>query len=198
MVEGGLLKSNETTAVLNKLASGDHLEKALLSGSSLSEEQMLRFLAEEFSYPYINLEEYSSTSAFLGRFPARLLLRHQIFPLNRDDGSILVATSRISDSTGIDELRLATGMDFSPALAPSTEIARCIKKFMGVGADTVQSMVSEAGDNGIQIIDQDLEDDMNLMEAAEGASIIRFVNQILSEAIQLRTTDVHIEPLENM
>ncbi|MBN1907740.1 MAG: hypothetical protein JW927_21880, partial [Deltaproteobacteria bacterium] len=141
MVEDGLLNNNEASAVLNKLASGDYLENALLSGSSLTEEQLLRFLAEEFSYPYINLEAYSSSSAFLSRFPARLLLRHQIFPLNRDDGSILVATSRVSDSSGIDELRLATGMDFSPALAPSTEITRCIKKFMGVGADTVQTMV---------------------------------------------------------
>ncbi len=198
MHKEGLLNSNEARSVENRIDAGDILEKALLSVGSLSEEQILRFLAGEFHYPYINLEDYNPSNQFLGRFPARLLLRHQLLPLDLDDGSILVATSRISDSSGLDELRLVTGLDFRPALTPSQEVARSIKKFLGVGADTVQSMVNEVGDNGIQIIDQDLEDDMDLLEAAEGASIIRFVNQILSEAIQLRTTDVHIEPFEDM
>ncbi len=57
-------------------------------------------------------------------------------------------------------------------------------------------MISEAGENGLQVIDTDSDDDMDLTEAAEGASIIRFVNQILTEAIELRATDVHIEPFE--
>ena len=194
----GLLDGNEARAVTNRIASGELLEQALLSGGLLSEERVLSFLADEFHYPLINLDAYTPSKDFLSRFPARLLLRHQLLPLDLDDGSILVATSIISDSSGLDELRLATGLDFTPALAPSHEIARSIKKFLGVGADTVQSMVNEVGDNGIQIIDQDLEEDVDLLEAAEGASIIRFVNQILSEAIQLRTTDVHIEPFEDM
>lgn len=82
------------------------------------------------------------------------------------------------------------------ALAPLSEINRCIKRYLGVGADTVQSMVSEAGENGFQVIDHETDDDMDLTEAAQGASIIRFVNQILTEAIELRATDVHIEPFE--
>ncbi len=101
------------------------------------------------------------------------------------------------DTSAIDELRLATGRDFQIALAPSAEIDQCIKQYLGVGADTVQSMISEAGENGFQVIDTDTDGDMDLTEAAEGASIIRFVNQVLTEAIELRATDVHIEPFEN-
>jgi type II secretion system protein E len=57
-------------------------------------------------------------------------------------------------------------------------------------------MISEAGENGLQVIDTDADEDMDLTQAAEGASIVRFVNQILTEAIELRATDVHIEPFE--
>lgn len=196
MQEEGLLKERETESIKKLIYEGECLEKALISGGSLSEEQILRYLASEFNCPFVELEDHSPSKEFLSQFPARLLLNRQILPIEAN-GSLLVVTSMLSDSAGIDELRVVTGRDFSLGLAPSQEIARCIKKSLGVGADTVQSMVTEVGDNGLQIIDQEIEDDMDLMEAAEGASIIRFVNQVLTEAIQLRTTDVHIEPFEN-
>lgn len=196
MEKDGLLNSNESESIRKRIIEGDQLEQAVLACSSLSEEQMLRFLAKELHYPFIELDKYEPSKDFLSQFPARVLLNRQILPLE-DNGSLFAVTSVISDSSGIDELRLATGKDYKIALSPSQDISRCIKESLGVGADTVQSMVTEVGGNGLQIIDQDMDDDIDLLEAAEGASIIRFVNQILSEAIQLRTTDVHIEPFEN-
>jgi general secretion pathway protein E/type IV pilus assembly protein PilB len=179
------------------MAGGEHLERAVLSGSSLSEEKMLRFLSEEFRYPLIDLETSRPSKAFLSKFPARILLKRQVLPIENGDGMPYLVSSTVSDTSGIDELRLATDMDFKPALAPTAEILRCIKRCLGVGADTVQSMVTEEEVSGLRIIDQTADEDMDLAEAAEGASIIRFVNQILTEAIQMRATDVHIEPFEN-
>jgi type II secretory ATPase GspE/PulE/Tfp pilus assembly ATPase PilB-like protein len=65
---------------------------------------------------------------------------------------------------------------------------------LGVGADTLQTLT--AGPE-LQVLDADKEDDLDLANAAQDASIIRFVNQILTEAIESRATDVHIEPFEN-
>lgn len=197
MQAAGLLGAGEAGEVLGRISGGEGLEQALLSESGLSEEKMLRFLSEEFQYPMIDLETSSPSKAFLSKFPARILLKRQVLPLENGDGTPFLVTSTASDTSGIDELRLATGMDFKPALAPSVEIIRCIKRCLGVGADTVQSMVTEEEDSGLRIIDQTDDEDMDLAEAAEGASIIRFVNQILTEAIQMRATDVHIEPFEN-
>jgi len=197
MTREGLLDEDKAVLVINRINEGECLERALVSGNSISEEQVLRYLAREFNYPFIELKGYRPSKDFLTQFPAKILLKRKILPLKNDDGSMTVVTSIISDTSGIDELRLATGKDFSPALAPSNEILECIKGCLGVGADTVQSMVTEVGDIGLRIINQDMEDDTDLEKAAEGASIIRFVNQILIEAIQLRATDVHIEPFEN-
>lgn len=197
MQDAGLLDAGEAEGVLGRLSGGESLEQALLSESALSEEKMLRFLSEEFQYPMIDLETSNPSKAFLSKFPARILLKRQVLPLENGDGIPFLVSSRVSDTSGIDELRLATGMDFKPALAPSVEILQCIKRCLGVGADTVQSMVTEEDGSGLHILDQTADEDMNLAEAAEGASIIRFVNQILTEAIQMRATDVHIEPFEN-
>src|SRR5439155_17585947 len=81
------------------------------------------------------------------------------------------------------------------ALAPSTEIDRALKKLLGVGADTLQTLNKESAD--LQVIDSREDEDLDLANAAQDASIIRFVNQILTEAIDVRATDVHIEPFED-
>jgi general secretion pathway protein E/type IV pilus assembly protein PilB len=118
-----------------------------------------------------------------------------VLPLEEQNGVTVVATSRITDPTALDELRLACGRDISPALATSTEIDRCLKRVLGVGADTIQSLNAESGE--LQVLDTDKEDDLDLANAAQDASIIRFVNQILTEAVESRATDVHIEPYED-
>jgi general secretion pathway protein E/type IV pilus assembly protein PilB len=120
-----------------------------------------------------------------------------VLPLERHNGAVLTAVSRLFDSNGLDELRMCTGEEFEPALAPSIEIERHIRSFLGVGADTVQSLVSEASANGVRVMEDGRDEDVELAEAAEDASIIKFVNQVLSEAIELRATDVHFEPFED-
>ena len=157
------------------------------------EEKTLRVLAKHFDIPFVDLADYSIPKEFLAKFPVKILLSRHILPLKQENGHVLVATGQIFDTQGLDELRLATGFEVSPALAPLAEIDRCIKRVLGVGADTLQSM---AGDGDVKIVEQESEG-VDLSAAAEDASIIKFVNQILTEAIDLRATDVHVEPFES-
>ena len=196
MRKGGLINDQASTAAERLLAEGRPLEKALVE-AGLSEEDALRFLADEFGVPYVDLEAQSPTKEFLARFPARILLKHRLLPLEEQDGAVLVATSRLFDTAGLDELRLACGRECPPALAPSAEIDRCLKSLLGVGADTLQSLVSDA-DAGVQVVDRRIpKTTWTWPTAAEDASIIKFVNQVLTEAIELRATDVHFEPFED-
>ncbi len=196
MLDQGLIDESAARGISGLLSKGEPPARAFtLSG--VAEEPLLRFLARELGMPFVDLESREFTREFLAKFPARILLDKHIMPVQgENNGDLLAVTSDPFDTSAIDELRLATSRDFQLALAPQAEIDRCIKRYLGVGADTVQSMISEAGENGLQVVDTDLDDDMDLTEAAEGASIIRFVNQILTEAIELRATDVHIEPFE--
>jgi general secretion pathway protein E/type IV pilus assembly protein PilB len=177
------------------LAEGEPPSRAFTT-CGVADDVLLRFLAKELGLRFVELEQQEFSKEFLAQFPARILLDKHIVPVQGDDSELLAVTSNPFDTSAIDELRLATGREFQVALAPQAEIDRCIKRYLGVGADTVQSMISEAGENGLQVIDTEADDDMDLTQAAEGASIIRFVNQILTEAIELRATDVHIEPFE--
>src|SRR5215218_508696 len=197
MQEKGLLDPSAASIARSLMTEGKPLEDAVLAADGLTEESVLRFLADTFEIPYIDaarLETSPPAREFLAAFPVRLLLRHRLLPLEEKDGQTLVVTSRITDTSGLDELRMASGRDIAPALAPSAEIDRTLKKVLGVGADTLQSLT--AGPE-LQVLDADKEDDLDLANAAQDASIIRFVNQILTEAIESRATDVHIEPFED-
>jgi len=196
MVQEGLLDESAAQGLSGLLASGEPPARAF-AASGLAEEPLLQFWTRQFGYPYVELEQCSFPKQFLAQFPARVLLDKHVIVVEGTNGEVLVVTSNPFETSSIDQLRLATGLDLQMAMAPLAEIDRCIKRHLGVGADTVQSMISEAGENGLRVIETDADEDMDLTDAAEGASIVRFVNQIITEAIELRATDVHIEPFEN-
>ncbi|MGN6368714.1 MAG: GspE/PulE family protein [Phycisphaerae bacterium] len=188
----GILDDAAAKKVADACARGITLEDALRDAAS--EEKVLKSLAHHFEIPYVELGEVAVPKEFLAKFPARVLLTHHLLPLKEENGVVHIATGRVFDTAGLDELRLATRMDFHPVLSPVSEIDRSIKRLLGIGADTLQSMAGE--DNGLRVV-EDENDDMDLENAAEDASIIRFVNQLLAEALESRATDVHIEPFEN-
>ena len=197
MRQEGLLDEQAAANVEGLLADGKPLDEALLSAGGLAEERLLRYLSDEFHVPYVDLGTFQPDRAFLSQFPARVLLAHRLLPLSQENGVVTVATNRLFDTSGLDELRMASGLDVRPALAPASEIGRWITTLLGVGADTLQSLVSEAGENGVEVVDGQADEDMDLEDAAQDASIIKFVNQVLAEAVKRRATDVHFEPFED-
>jgi len=159
-----------------------------------SEEEILRWLATEYGLGYTTLEDVEPDRQLLSLFPARILLKEELLPLQRVNGLIEVATSRLFATQGFDALKTLTGLNLKPILASSEAIQREIKKRLGVGADTIGTLEEE---KGIQVVDENAEGN-NLDEGAEDeASIIRFVNQVLKDAIELRASDIHLEPFED-
>jgi general secretion pathway protein E/type IV pilus assembly protein PilB len=203
LVKDGLLNAEGAQQVSQAITEGKSFDDALRAANGTPEDKILRWLSAYFDVPFVDLEKdgpaLAPTKEFLAKFPARILLDRRMMPLNSENGdAIRVVTSRIFDTTGLDEIRLATGMDVHPVLAPANEIERFIKKYLGVGADTLQSMgIGDDEGADLKFLEDQHEDDLDLTEAAQDASIIKFVNQVLAEALDLRATDVHIEPFEN-
>ncbi len=159
-----------------------------------SEEDVLRWLAGEYALTFSRLEDVEPDRGVLSAFPARILLKEQLLPLRRVNGKVEVATSRLFATQGLDSLRTISGLTILPVLAPAEAIEREIKKRLGVGADTIGTLQEEAG---LEVVSDENREDNNLDSAAEDASIIRFVNQVLKDAIELRASDVHLEPFED-
>src|SRR5208283_4470858 len=159
-----------------------------------SEEDVLQWLAREYGLSFTTLENIEPDRQLLSLFPARILLKEQLLPLRRLNGSAEVATSRLFATQGLDALKTLTGLSLKPVLASTEAIQREIKKHLGVGADTIDTLHEE---KSFQVVDDNI-DDTDLDEVAEDeASIIHFVNQVLRDAIDLRASDIHLEPFED-
>ena len=158
-----------------------------------TEDAVLRWLATEYDVTFTALDAVEPDRQVLSLFPARVLLKEHLLPLRRTNGVVEVATSRLFATQGLDALKAMTGFSLTPVLAPSEAIEREMKKHLGVGADTIGTLNEEAG---LEVVQEGIADD-DLDSAAEDASIIRFVNQVLRDAIELRASDVHLEPFED-
>ena len=159
-----------------------------------TEADVLQWVAKEYSVTYSTLEQVEPDRELLSLFPARVLLKEELLPLQRVNGAVEVATSRLFATHGLDTLKTLTGLKIKPVLAPTEAIQREMKKHLGVGADTIDTLDEQSP---LQVVDEDGEEDGNLDNAAEDATIIRFVNQVLTDAVELRTSDIHLEPFED-
>jgi type II secretion system protein E len=164
------------------------------SAAAQSEEDILRWLAHEYGLAYTTLDDIEPDRQLLSLFPARILLKEELLPLRRLNGTVEIATSRLFSTQGLDALKTLTGLNLRPVLASSEAIQREMKKRLGVGADTIDTLGEEGS---FQVVDEHPEEDTDLDTAAEDASIIRFVNQVLRDAIDLRASDIHLEPFED-
>jgi general secretion pathway protein E/type IV pilus assembly protein PilB len=198
-------KPTPLTQLLEKMVAGKQLSaidakylavpaRAGESGSFETEEDVLQWLAKEYGLTYTTLEDIEPDRQLLSLFPARILLKEELLPLRRVNGSVEVATSRLFATQGLDALKTLTGLNLKPVLASSEVVQREMKKRLGVGADTLGTLGEEGS---FQVVDDHPEEDTNLDTAAEDASIIRFVNQVLRDAIELRASDIHLEPFED-
>ena len=159
-----------------------------------TEDDILRWLAKEYAVGYSTLDNVEPDRELLSLFPARVLLKEELLPLSRTNGTVEVATHRLFATQGLDTLKTLTGLKIKPVLAPSEAIQREMKKHLGVGADTIGTLEEQSP---LQVVDEDTGEDTNLDDAAEDATIIKFVNQVLSDAVELRASDIHLEPFED-
>ncbi|MEX2357078.1 MAG: type II/IV secretion system protein, partial [Pirellulaceae bacterium] len=129
----GLLTMDQSDIVRREQESrSDFINKAVELGF-VDEEVALRALGEEVGLEYVDLAHAEIDRTLIKSIPQRLIYRQSLFPLRRENGSIIVATNDPFDLYPLDEVATATGLSVIPVLAGREEIAKLIKANMGVG-----------------------------------------------------------------
>jgi len=195
LLEKGMITSDHLSeAVALRKAEGVRLDRALVKLGFLNEEELLKVMSEQLAMPLFDLSNVEIDDETLRMLPAKLVYRKNIVPVSREDGMLTVATSDPFDLYALDEIRLLTGMEVRPVLAPEDEINKVIKANYGVGGDTIDQMI---GTEDLEILSETGGENGDLLEMAEEASVIKLVNEIFLEALNDRASDIHIEPFEN-
>jgi len=188
-----LLNDTQVETILQSGVSGtDQIDMAVELGY-LEQAAALRAIGDSIGVDYVDLRTADIDLGLLEDFPTRLIYREQVFPIAVQDGLILIATSDPFDLYAVDEVAAAIGKAVLPVLAASPEIDSLIKQHLGVGSETIDSLIQQRQDDDVELLEEIEGDGSELSELAQEASVIRLVNEILIEAIQMRASDVHIE-----
>ena len=193
LLDRGVASREEATQLAQNLNGGSWTTQVLDSGK-VDEQQFLSAIGDFFSVPVISIDAKKIERATLLVLPSRFVFQHHILPIEIKENAVVLATYDLFNSTG---RQLASQLLNKPAewvLVPRAQILRAMKTLYGVGAETFDEILKT--NRSFEAL-QDIETSTDLNADDPEASVVKFVNQIIREAIHERATDIHVEPLEN-
>ena len=194
LLSKGLLDERQLRVLRENPQAGTRPDQVAVQMGFVTEEQALAALADALGMTFVDLTTAEPDLELLAAFPAKLMHRHGLFPLRREGDSLVVLTSDPFDLYAIDAVAAATGQTIRPALAVAEEIGKFIKTHLGMGSETIDNLLAQRQAEGqVEVLDELEVDGSEDSQAAQEASVVRLVNEILVEAIQARASDIHIE-----
>lgn len=198
------MKSIEDILFDKGLVARDDLDKARVAATSsfkplpsvlverglISEPEMLAVLAEHHGMDLRQIADSKPDYTAIRAIPAKLAVHYSVVPLSLMGNVVTIAVSNPLDLAPVEDIETNLGLRVERVLASSGDIRNALARFYGVGADTVEKILSETGDRPAT---DDAEAAHDLAKHAEDASVVKLVNQLLHEAITDRATDIHFE-----
>ncbi|MDQ6913594.1 MAG: Flp pilus assembly complex ATPase component TadA, partial [Verrucomicrobiota bacterium] len=192
LLSAGVQTREEAAQLASNLNGGSWTAQVLDSGK-VDEVRFLNAIGNYFQVPVVAIDSKSIDRQTLSLLPSRFVFQHHILPLEVRENTVVLATYDLFNSVG---RQLASQLLKRPVewvLVPRVQILRAMKTLYGVGAETFDEILKTRG--SLDSL-QDTEESMDLNADDPEASVVKFVNQIIREAIVERATDIHVEPLE--
>ena len=169
---------------------GSSLIAALLAGRLVDEAELLGVLAERQGLRFVRIEEESIDETAVRFLSAKLASHYTVIPLKLDGRTLTLATADPLDISAVEDIETNLGCRVERVLACRGDIVDALHRFYGVGADTVERILSETPEREQRVATEESHD---LERQAEDVSVVRLVNQLLQDAINDRATDIHFE-----
>jgi type II secretory ATPase GspE/PulE/Tfp pilus assembly ATPase PilB-like protein len=195
LIDRGIV-SKETLEPLVKQAeaTSQSLLSIVVKRNIIPEQEILGILAEELKIPYLDLKSITIDKAIFERVPLKVAYYYKFMPIKIEEGTLIIAVAYPLDIKIQDEIRMQLGFEIEMNLAKESDIRQMLSKHYGLGAETLEKIISQAPvEQGLEVgaAGERVED---IEKLAEDASVIKLVNQIILEAYKKRATDIHIEP----
>ena len=129
------------------------------------------------------------------KVPAKTALRYHVVPLQEDEHGISIAFYDPFNLLARQTLASTLRQRIIYVMSTRTQIVKALRQGYGVGAETFEAILEDRSDEELGL---DAEQETNVLDLDDSeASVVKFVNQILREALEQRATDIHIEPLQD-
>ncbi|MFN9642591.1 MAG: GspE/PulE family protein [Pirellula sp.] len=188
------LKEAKSTSKKEDITIG----QALVNSGYASSEEVTQALAEFYRFEYVDLSTIRIPDHVIQLVPESVARENKIIPVSDEDDTIKVLVTDPFDIETIEKLRFILNRKVETALAPQEQIIEAINRYYGqVEGESADSMLQEFTDTQIDFTET--EEDKIAAEEGEGddsAPVVRLVHYMIAEAVQLRASDIHVEPFE--
>lgn len=195
LVASGIENPEEAAALASRQNSGGSWTAEILNHAKVDEQKFAEEIGRLFKLPVQQLNLNRIDRGCLALLPSRFVFKHQILPISSSETSVQLATYDIFNTVGRNlASQLLDHKKIEWVLVPRSQLLRSIKALYGVGAETFDELLKSS--RALDAVDE-ANKSMDLNADDPEASVVKFVNQIIREAILERATDIHVEPLEN-
>jgi type IV pilus assembly protein PilB len=174
--------------------TGAKLPDAIVKLGYASAEEVMSAIAEFHGLQYVDLAEMTIPPSVIELVPESVARENVVLPMAQENGALKIIMSDPTDFDTVQKLTFILNKDVQPVLAPREQIVEAINRHYGqTETESVDSMLQEFTDTAIDFS----ESAMAAAAAAQDevdAPVVKLVNLIIQEAINLRASDVHIEP----
>ena len=185
LVERGFLTQDQVDAAAKSMkAENETTLDVLVSGGTIGEDEVLGTVADQFGLKYCHVNADAINPEVVKKIPADIAKKYGVVPVVADEDSITVALSDPMGYDAIDSLRYVLhGLDVQAVIAPRAEVnAAMAKIYAGEENADVQTRGEDDGSVGD--------------EEGDDSAVIKLANLIITTAIKMKASDIHIEPME--
>ena len=172
------------------------LGKCLVKLGYIEETKLLDVLAAQLDLQHINLENFKFNASMTRMISEEMARSYKVIPLYENNGVLTVAMVDPTNLRSLDHIKFKTGKDVEPVIGTEAEILAAIDRAYVGGKDTLSDLIGGDEDKDLVLEGGKDEKEEELVGDEEGRQIIKIVNLIVSEAIRLGASDVHLEPQE--
>lgn len=183
IIESGLINHDDVAAARSQLTGAESVIERLIRENRVTEDQVAQVCAQSSSMEFIDLRSTAISPDMFDHIPEDVARRFRVVPVMDDGYALTVAISDPLNFEVLDTLPHVIGREINPICATGSAIDQCIQ--INYGGLVLQE---EEGDEEFSFGDEAGDE--------SDAPIIRMVQQIFSEALKVRASDIHIEPLE--
>lgn len=213
LVRAGVITQEQLDHALSMQAkSGGLIGQILVKNGYLNKKSLFEFLQKQMGVDFVDLENIQIDEEVLHLVSSSIAKMHNLIPIEKSNNYLKVAMSDPMNIFSIDDLRLTTGLEIIPCLADEEQIAIQIDKYYGKVDKKKRQEQQEQSfaklDEEIKEINEKIADEIIEIEETEedtldvsdleNAPIVKMVNVILQKAIATKSSDIHIEPQEDL
>ena len=200
MVEQGIIGPEQLSEARTISSSnGLKVHEALVQQGYATSEQVMQAMADKDGYEFFDLRDVPIPPHVVELVPESVARENAVIPLAEEDGALKVLVSDPTDYETFEKLQFILNRKVDIALATKESIFEAINRNYGqMGDESADSMLQEFTDTAIDFTEteEDQADDDDVVDESS-APIVRLVQMMISEAVQLRASDIHIEPFED-